>query len=207
MVRSQANRDLGAKTFLSVALHGVWFLVFVGLMPFAVSKIPSAALAAILLLTGYRMIGVRRNMQLFREHRDEAIVFLITAVGVFSAGILLECCLVSSPRSYFFCESSRECGFASCKVKVVMLRISSSKATPTIFECQKLLDALESVVDRPRVRFDVSSLSYLDHACLSVLESWTAQRLEAGKQTEIDLMTLRLRFQRRTPRPRSLSPT
>ncbi|XZE35777.1 carbonic anhydrase [Pirellulaceae bacterium SH501] len=207
MVRSQANRDLGAKTFLSVALHGVWFLVFVGLMPFAVSKIPSAALAAILLLTGYRMIGVRRNMQLFRDHRDEAIVFLITAVGVFSAGILPGMLLGIIASILLLLRV-----FSRMRIRVVQGKGGDVadiiiEGNANYFRMPKLLDALESVVDKPRVRFDVSSLSYLDHACLSVLESWTAQRLEAGKQTEIDLMTLRLRFQRRIPRPRSLSPT
>ena len=54
IVRSSANVQAGARTRLSAVLHGIWLLVFVALLPGLLSLVPTSALAAILVFTGYK---------------------------------------------------------------------------------------------------------------------------------------------------------
>ena len=55
IVRSGANVEAGAVTRASAIMHGVWLLLFVSVIPFTLRYIPTSALAAILVYTGYKL--------------------------------------------------------------------------------------------------------------------------------------------------------
>ena len=55
IVRSSANVEAGGKTRASAILHGVWLLLFAAVLPFTLSYIPVASLAAVLVFTGYKL--------------------------------------------------------------------------------------------------------------------------------------------------------
>ncbi|MET0393757.1 MAG: SulP family inorganic anion transporter [Chitinophagaceae bacterium] len=82
IVRSSANVNAGAKSKLSAIIHGMLLLVCVIAIPFLLNKIPLSALAAILLLTGYKLAkpSVFRNM--FRNGKYQYIPFIVTVVVI-----------------------------------------------------------------------------------------------------------------------------
>ena len=55
IVRSGANVQAGAQTRWSAVMHGGWILPTVLLIPNALEKIPTSALAAVLGLTGWKL--------------------------------------------------------------------------------------------------------------------------------------------------------
>lgn len=55
VVRGAANADAGGRTKLSAFTHGLFLLLAVLLVPFALNKIPYASLAAILIITGFNL--------------------------------------------------------------------------------------------------------------------------------------------------------
>ncbi|MDP2387108.1 MAG: SulP family inorganic anion transporter [Bacteroidota bacterium] len=61
IVRSAANVNAGAKTKFASIFHGVLILVSVFLIPFALELIPLSALAAILILTGWKLAKPTSN--------------------------------------------------------------------------------------------------------------------------------------------------
>ena len=82
IVRSGANVEAGAVTRASAIMHGFWLLLFVSVIPFSLRYIPTSALAAILVYTGYKLaypkvlpklLQVRkdRGFHLRRHHRDD----------------------------------------------------------------------------------------------------------------------------------------
>ncbi|MFS2155675.1 SulP family inorganic anion transporter, partial [Rhizobium sp. Rhizsp42] len=68
IVRSSANIQAGARTRASAVLHGVWILGLVALLPQLLAMVPLTALAAVLLVTGWRLISLHHVRHLFDHH-------------------------------------------------------------------------------------------------------------------------------------------
>jgi carbonic anhydrase len=81
IVRSSANLQSGAKTKLSTLVHGFLLLICVILIPNLLNKIPLSALAAILLLTGYKLAKLSVFKEMYKNGKYQFIPFMVT-VGV-----------------------------------------------------------------------------------------------------------------------------
>jgi MFS superfamily sulfate permease-like transporter len=88
IVRSSANIDAGAKTRLSAILHGVWLLLFVSLLPGVLSRIPTSALAAVLVYTGWKLVDLPGAVRMWRVSRSEAMFYAATAAAIVGADLL-----------------------------------------------------------------------------------------------------------------------
>lgn len=81
IVRSSANVHAGAKSRLSTVFHGLLLLVTVIAIPYLLNLIPLASLAAILILTGYKLCKLPVFSQMIRNGKYQSIPFFVT-VGV-----------------------------------------------------------------------------------------------------------------------------
>lgn len=89
IVRGAANVDAGGRTRLSAFTHGVFLLGAVALIPFALNQIPFAALAAILLITGYNLTKPALYRSMFALGWNQFLPFVITIVVVLLTDLLL----------------------------------------------------------------------------------------------------------------------
>ncbi|MHB9854293.1 SulP family inorganic anion transporter [Streptomyces sp. Tue6028] len=179
IVRSSANVRAGARTKASRVLHGVWLLLFAALLPAALGVIPLPALAGVLVHAGWRLIPLREIASLWREHRGEALVLVVTAVSIVAVsmfeGVLIGMALAVGKTAF---EASQ-----------VRLDVIDKGAGPvqvylsgnaTFLRLPKILDSLEALPqDRP-VELDLSGLHHLDHACRTALETWSERHSAAG---------------------------
>lgn len=88
IVRSTANLNAGAKTKMSAILHGVLILVCVATIPGVLNMIPLGALAAILLMTGYKLAKPTVFKQMFANGKYQWVPFLITVIAVVRLDLL-----------------------------------------------------------------------------------------------------------------------
>ncbi|MBN9122261.1 MAG: STAS domain-containing protein [Planctomycetes bacterium] len=203
IVRSSANVRAGARTRWSAVFHGVWLLAFVLLAPGLLRLIPTAALAAILVLTGVRLVETHAIRALWRESRAEGAICVVTAVTVVGvdllAGVLLGVGLsvVKLIHTFSRLRIRRRGDPASGRVTLVL------EGSATFIRLPKLAAALERVPPGATLHIDLTGLSYIDHACLTLLTNWEKQHEATGGKLVLDWETLRARFHTARPRPRA----
>jgi carbonic anhydrase len=88
MVRSAANVNSGAQTRWSTVFHGVWIAAFVGFLPGLISKVPLTALAAVLVLTGYKLLNIPHLVHSLKTDRKEGALWLATTALVLATDLL-----------------------------------------------------------------------------------------------------------------------
>lgn len=85
IVRSSANVSYGAKTWRANFVHGLTILLAVLLIPFALNVIPLSALAAVLLVVGYRLgnpAHLLHAKKIGKDHLTGFVVTLFVTLGV-----------------------------------------------------------------------------------------------------------------------------
>jgi MFS superfamily sulfate permease-like transporter len=88
IVRSSANVNSGAKTKMSAFFHGLFLLGSILMIPETLNMIPLAALAAILLMIGYKLNNVGLYKSMYRAGLDQLIPFLSTIVAIVFTDLL-----------------------------------------------------------------------------------------------------------------------
>ncbi|MNK22502.1 Bicarbonate transporter BicA [compost metagenome] len=88
IVRSSANVNAGGRTKMSAIFHGVWLLLSLLFIPGLINMIPLACLAAILLVTGYKLTRVALFKHMFHKGWDQFVPFVITIVAVLLTDLL-----------------------------------------------------------------------------------------------------------------------
>lgn len=88
IVRSSANLNAGARTKASAIMHGVLILVCTAFIPGILNLIPLGALAAILLITGYKLARISIFRDMFKNGKYQFAPFIVTVVAVVFTDLL-----------------------------------------------------------------------------------------------------------------------
>jgi MFS superfamily sulfate permease-like transporter len=89
IVRSRANIDNGAKTKFANMFHGLFLLLAVALAAGSIRMIPLAALAAMLVYTGFRLAHPREFLHVYKIGREQLVVFVGTIIAVLATDLLI----------------------------------------------------------------------------------------------------------------------
>lgn len=186
IVRSSANVQAGARTRWSAILHGLWLLAFVAALPATLELVPTAALAGILIVTGWRLIQLEHARGLFQRHGAlpaavwAATLILVVAVDLLT-GVLVGLALAlvevvpHLKRRYLLVRQSE------AQDGSVALRLAGSA---TFLQLPALERELASVPPDAAVRIETRHLNYIDHTTRDMIAEWASRR--SGGVVEVD---------------------
>ncbi|WP_285639006.1 SulP family inorganic anion transporter [Lentzea sp. NBRC 102530] len=178
IVRSAANVNAGARTKASRVLHGVWLLLFVVLLPGLLTLIPVAVLAAVLVHAGWKLLGLREVVSLWRTDKAEGFVFVLTA------GLIVGTDLLTGTVAGLLAAVIKTAWDVSRLQVTVTPEGVALRGNATFLRLPVLLDELDRV-DREHVRMDLSGVRHLDQACGQAIDQWVDQSRRAGKTVDL----------------------
>ena len=178
IVRSSANVNAGARTKASRVLHGVWLLLFVVLLPGLLTLIPIAVLAAVLVHAGWKLLGLREVVTLWRTDKAEMGVLVLTA------GLIVGTDLLTGTVVGLLAAVVKTAWDVSRLQVTVTPEGVALRGNATFLRLPVLLDELERV-DREHVRMDLSGVRHLDQACGQAIDQWVDQSRKAGRTVEL----------------------
>jgi carbonic anhydrase len=89
IVRSSVNINAGGQTKLAAIVHGILLLVSVAFLPAWLNAIPLSCLAAILLVTGVKLVSPALVKQMWSEGRYQFIPFAVTIAAIVLTDLLI----------------------------------------------------------------------------------------------------------------------
>ncbi len=196
IVRSSANVEAGGKTRLATILHGLWLLVFVSLLAFILRMIPTAALAAMLVYIGYKLINFEAIRKLRKYGWGEVAIYAATVGTIVSTdlltGVLTGIGLSAVKLFHTFSHLVVNLEVDEANENAIL----SLKGAATFVRLPVLAEELEKVPSNVELHLDFKHLVYIDHACLDLLTNWEKQHEAAGGTLIIDWDTLHANFRR-----------
>ncbi|WP_439378068.1 bifunctional SulP family inorganic anion transporter/carbonic anhydrase [Amycolatopsis lexingtonensis] len=176
IVRSMTNYEAGARTRLSAILHCAWILAACLLFTGVLRLIPLAALAALLVYVGTKLVNLN-GLKEVRRHGDLP-VYVVTLAGAVAvnlltgvaAGILLA--LAMMLRRMIFSGIHVETDGERHRVVI--------EGALTFLSVPRLTRVLAAVPPHAEVTLELL-VDYLDHAAFDCLRGW--QQAHAGPVT------------------------
>ncbi len=207
MVRSGVNLAAGAKSRLSGFMHGIWLLLAVLLIPHIVERIPTSALAALLVFSGWKLANFKVVKELRKYGRGEIAIYAITILLIMTTdlltGVLAGVALAAAKLLYTFSHLEINITTDSTSGRTDI----SLKGAATFLALPKLADALEAIPNDTELHIHLDGLDYVDHACLDLLMSWDKQHQSTGGTLVIDWDTLGNVFKDRRKQARDKAET
>ncbi len=197
IVRSAANVQAGARTNHSAILHGIWLVLMVGFFPSVLRLIPTSALGALLVYTGYRLVNINAIRSLWAYSRSEVVIYAVTVITIVTidllTGVVAGIALSAMKLLYTFSHLDIELDDQPETGRTILYL----RGAATFIRLPKLAETLDKVPANRELHVHFEDLHYIDHACLDLLISWEKQHQSQGGQLVIDWESLTARFRER----------
>ncbi|UGQ09096.1 transporter [Yinghuangia sp. ASG 101] len=180
-IRSTASIRAGAATRTASIMHGVWVLLFAGLLGALVESIPLAALAGLVMVVGMQMVN-RAHIRHVHRHR-EFPAYVATVGGVVAAGVLQGVALgVAAAVVMALVRLSRSTVRIHERDGALHVEVHGSL---TFLSVPRLSRVLDKLPPGEHVVLDLT-VDYLDQAAFEAVHTWRNGYVARGGQVEIE---------------------
>lgn len=191
IVRSSTNVNAGGKTRMAAFSHGVFLAASVFLIPGVLEMIPLSALAAVLLLVGYKLASFKLLREQFRLGRDQAMPFFVTIIAIVFTDLLIGIAIgmvvgvftilrENYKHSHILDEQEKESPGKE-------IRIELSEHVSFLNKASIVRD-LDNIPEKSQVVIDASRSTYIDRDVLEAIRDFEFK----AKEKNIDLKLIKI---------------
>jgi MFS superfamily sulfate permease-like transporter len=174
IVRSSANINAGAASKLSAITHGLLIALCTFFIPSLLNLIPKAALAAVLILTGYKLCKWSVFKEMFKKGFFQWLPFIATVVAIIfkdllfgiSIGLAISIIflLISNARIPYFFRREKSANGDSLLLELAQEVSFLNKASIRL--------TLNNIPARTSVTIDASKAMYIDYDVLEIIKEF-----------------------------------
>ena len=174
IVRSSANVNAGAQSKLSCIAHGALLLVCAAAIPFLLNKIPLAVLAAVLILTGYKLANPALVRQWWARGWHQFVPFAVTVVGVVATDLLVGVAMGLAVSVAFILRENQRSAYFFRREKyhegdIIHIHLAQEV---TFLNKAAIKLTLEHLPPDGYVIIDASETVYVDHDVMEIIKEF-----------------------------------
>jgi MFS superfamily sulfate permease-like transporter len=189
IVRGTVNINSGAKTKLSAFLHGILLILAILAIPTIINMIPYACLAAILLVTGYKLANVGLWKKMYKIGPSQFYPFVITIVAIVFTDLLIgiiigllvgffNILIKNMKNTYSFDKDSHK------ENEPIRLILSDEV---TFLNKASMVKTLDGIPENSKVIIDARKTKYIDFDVIEAIELYTNEGAQY-KNVEVELL-------------------
>ncbi|MEM6365488.1 MAG: carbonic anhydrase family protein, partial [Planctomycetota bacterium] len=189
IVRSSANVYSGAKTKASAIAHGVWLAITVFAIPGLLERIPLAALAAILLHTGYKLANPTIFRQQFVLGWRQFVPFVLTVLAIVMTDLLIGILFGLTVGVLFVLHSMERAPFLSTQMNPIAGNVTRLKFGQylTFWNRSRIRQTLDRVPESGHVVLDASATEYIDPDIIEMIRDFHRDA-KSARDVEVSLV-------------------
>ena len=196
IIRSSVNINAGGKTKLSAIVHGVLLLVCVAFLPVWLNLIPLSCLAAILLVTGVKLVSPALVKQMWSEGRYQFVPFAVTVVAIVLTDLLIGILIGLAVSIAFILNSNMRRPIRRFVEKhlggdVLHIELANQVSFLNRAALSKVLD---EVPRGGHLLLDAQNTDYIDPDVLDLIRDFKEQTAPA-RGVEVSLLGFRSKYQ------------
>ncbi|MBK7310085.1 MAG: SulP family inorganic anion transporter [Sphingobacteriaceae bacterium] len=174
IVRSSANVNAGGKTQMASIIHGVFFLVAIFILPSILQLIPLSALAAVLIMTGYKLARPGLFKSMYRQGLDQFLPFIITILVMLFTDLLKGVTVGILVAIFFILKQNYKLPFKIIKEKIdgrwnYFIKLSQNV---TFINKGKFIELFKSIPAGAKVHIDGGRSTFIDKDILEIISGF-----------------------------------
>lgn len=186
IVRSSANVGAGGQTRISAVFHGLLLLLSVALLAPVLNRIPLSALAAILLIVGYKLTKPSIIRAQFKLGWNQFLPFIVTVIAVLLTDLLVGVGIGLLVGVFFILKASYDTSHYMHEFKdeedhVIRIELSENLSFINKASIARVLDELPP---SNKVIIDGSKSEYIDHDVLEAIQNFKQNALDRDIEVE-----------------------
>lgn len=195
IVRSSVNINAQAESKKSAIMHGFLLLICALFFPYILNLIPLSSLAAILIITGYKLANPNIFMAYLKKGYDQFIPYLATVFGILFTDLLIGICIGLSISIVFILKNhyqkplhiSKEKAF---KDKILRINLAEQVSFLNRVSIKKTLDTLP---EQAMVIIDATNTNFIDNDVIEIIKDFKANKC-AEKNIRLSLVGFNKRW-------------
>lgn len=199
IVRSTVNVQSGNRTKVSAVLHGVFLLGGVLLLSPVLNMIPLAALAAILITTGYKLANVAVFREMYGKGGTQFMPFVITVVAIVATDLLTGVVIGLVAGLFYLLRSNFRNPYSLQQYKLHIGDVIKMELPNQVSFLNKatIKEALWNIPAGSQVVINASGTDYIDHDAMEVIEDY--RTVAAERDVQLSVVGLREVYRQDAP--------